>query len=74
MSDPLRLRNALPLVYAVLILIGFLIGPVVGIVVVIGGAMAMGTLWSALCRRAAQQGGTARDRGARAERRAARRA
>jgi hypothetical protein len=43
-----RVRNVIPPTYAVLILVGFLIGPTVGIIVLIGGGPVSGLLWATL--------------------------
>jgi hypothetical protein len=42
------LRNALPPLYGLLVLVEFLISAAVGLVVLIAGAVVMGVLWSAL--------------------------
>jgi len=65
-----RIRNAIPPIYAVLILIGFLISVTVGVIVLIAGGALAGILWSML------SGGSEADSdraAARAERRAGRR-
>jgi hypothetical protein len=46
--DRHRLRNLIPLVYAALIIVGFLISSTVGVIVSIAGAMISGALWSTL--------------------------
>jgi hypothetical protein len=43
-----RVRNAIPPLYAVLIVIGFIISTTVGVVVLIAGGALSGILWSAL--------------------------
>jgi hypothetical protein len=68
--DKHRIRNLLPPLYAILILIGFLIDSTVGVVVAVGGALLFGLFWSAL---SGGPPGRGRDRSARAARRAGRR-
>jgi membrane associated rhomboid family serine protease len=60
-----RVRNMIPPLYAVLIIVGFIISTTVGIIVLIVGGMLTGVLWSAL-----SGGPSHRDRSARAARRA----
>jgi|tagenome__1003787_1003787.scaffolds.fasta_scaffold19261963_2 hypothetical protein len=43
-----RIRNLIPPIYALLILIGFIISATVGVVVVIAGGVLSGILWSRL--------------------------
>ena len=70
--DMHRIRNVIPVVYALLILGGFLISPGVGVAVVIVGGMLSGLAWSTLGRGGSD--GRQRDRGAaRARRRSGRR-
>lgn len=66
------LRNAVPPLYGVLVLAGFLVGATVGLVVLVAGGMLSGLLWSMLSGPTAG-GGHDRDRSARAQRRAGRR-
>jgi|1186.fasta_scaffold446504_2 hypothetical protein len=42
------MRNVIPVVYAVLVGVGFIISPTVGLVVVVAGGALSGILWSAL--------------------------
>ena len=64
-----RLRNLIPPLYGVLILVGFIVSTTVGLVVLIAGGAISGLLWSALSG-GSGSGGRNRDRSARAERRA----
>ena len=48
--DRHRIRNLLPPLYALLILVGFLISSDVGVIVLIVGAVVSGLLWTALSR------------------------
>jgi hypothetical protein len=66
------LRNLIPPLYGVLVVVGFIVSATVGVVVLIAGGMLSGLLWSALSGQSAS-GGRNRDRSARAERRADRR-
>jgi len=68
-----RIRNLVPLVYAVLVIVGFVISPIVGVAVCIVGGALSGLLWSKLSGGGGAPAG-ARDRGDRAADRAARRA
>jgi hypothetical protein len=68
--DKHRIRNAMPPLYAILIMLGFLISSTVGLVVVIVGALLFGLFWSVLSGGAP---GGGRDRSARAARRSGRR-
>lgn len=66
-------RNAIPPVYALLIVAGFVISATVGVVVLIVGGMLSGVLWSRLSGGGAAAAGGTRDRSERAARRASRR-
>lgn len=66
---PNRLRNLIPPVYGVLVVVAFLISVTVGVVVLILGGMISGLLWAQL----SGSGGPGRDRSARAAARSARR-
>jgi hypothetical protein len=46
--DRHRIRNIIPPVYGVLVIVGFLISATVGLIVLLGGAMLSGLLWSTL--------------------------
>ena len=64
-----RIRNLIPLVYAVMIIAGFVISPIVGVAVCIVGGALSGVLWSALSGSGGGgASGRARDRGDRAGR------
>ncbi len=68
-----RIRNLIPPIYGVLILAGFLIAPIAGIVVLIVGGALSGILWSALSGGPrASSAATSRDDGTREDRAAAR--
>jgi hypothetical protein len=66
-------RNALPPIYAGLVIIGFLISTTLGTVVLIGGAILLGAMWSTFGRGGQVAPATAETRSERAERRAERR-
>jgi hypothetical protein len=44
------MRNAIPPIYAALIVVGFIISTTAGVVVLIAGGAISGILWSALSR------------------------
>lgn len=67
------IRNFLPPVYGLLILVGFLISAKVGVIVAVVGALIFSIAFTALSRQAAQEDGLDRNRAERRERRAARR-
>jgi hypothetical protein len=70
---PARVRNVIGPVYALLIVVGFIISPAVGVIVAIVGAALTGILWSMLSGRTAEPGLAPTERAAaRAARRAGR--
>jgi hypothetical protein len=74
--DTHRIRNLIPPVYGVLVILGFLISTIAGVVVLIVAGALSGVLWSSLSgrRSAPSDAGTRDERlAARAERRAERR-
>jgi uncharacterized membrane protein YdjX (TVP38/TMEM64 family) len=62
--DRHRIRNSIPPLYALLIIGGFLIGPNVGLVVIIVGGAISGVLWSMLSGSRGDNDGRRADRAA----------
>jgi hypothetical protein len=67
-----RIRNVIPPIYGLLVIVGFIVSTTAGVVVLAAGGAISGLLWSALSG-GPGSGDRNRDRSARTERRASRR-